>query len=111
MRAWSRSCGRLDQIESGHCADSKTNVPCRTGESIQPLASEIGIARCKLHISRQLIALSPASANVGELKPVWSILAVAFPVLSTSVSAHNAFYAFERQAKLYGDADMWLGQG
>jgi len=48
---------------------------------------------------------------VGELKPVWSILAVAFPVLSTSVSAYNAFYAFERQAKLYGDADMWLGQG
>jgi len=45
-----------------------------------------------------------ASANVGGLKPVWSILAVAFPALSTALSAYNAFYAFERQAKIYGDA-------
>jgi hypothetical protein len=36
MRAWSRSFGSLRAIESGHCADSKTNVPRRTGESIQP---------------------------------------------------------------------------
>jgi hypothetical protein len=45
-----------------------------------------------------------ASANVGGLKWVWSILAVAFPALSTALSAYNAFYAFERQAKIYGDA-------
>ena len=45
-----------------------------------------------------------ASANVGGLKPVWSILAVAFPALSTALAAYNAFYAFERQAKIYGDA-------
>src|SRR5215471_4062010 len=44
------------------------------------------------------------SANVGGLKWVWSILAVAFPALSTALSAYNAFYAFERQAKIYGDA-------
>ncbi len=45
-----------------------------------------------------------ASANVGGLKWVWSILAVAFPAISTALSAYNAFYAFERQAKIYGDA-------
>jgi SMODS and SLOG-associating 2TM effector domain 1 len=45
-----------------------------------------------------------ASANVGGLKWLWSTLAVAFPALSTALSAYNAFYAFERQAKIYGDA-------
>ena len=45
-----------------------------------------------------------ASANVGGLKSLWSILAVAFPALSTTLSAYNALYAFERQAKIYGDA-------
>jgi len=33
MRVWSLFCGRLGEIESGHRADSKTNVPRRTGES------------------------------------------------------------------------------
>jgi hypothetical protein len=45
-----------------------------------------------------------ASANVGGLKSLWSILAIAFPALSTALSAYNALYAFERHAKIYGDA-------
>jgi SMODS and SLOG-associating 2TM effector domain 1 len=45
-----------------------------------------------------------ASANVGGLSSLWSILAVVFPALSTALSAYNALYAFERQAKIYGDA-------
>jgi len=45
-----------------------------------------------------------ASANLGGLKPVWSTLAVVFPTLSTALAAYNGLYAFERQAKLYGDA-------
>src|SRR5204862_1708359 len=45
-----------------------------------------------------------ASANVGGLRSLWSILAVALPALSTARSAYNALYAFERQAKIYGDA-------
>jgi hypothetical protein len=45
-----------------------------------------------------------ASANVGGLKALWSILGVAFPALSTALSTYNALYAFERQAKIYGDA-------
>lgn len=45
-----------------------------------------------------------ASANVGGLKLLWSILAVAFPALSTALSAYNGLYAFERHAKIYGDA-------
>jgi hypothetical protein len=44
------------------------------------------------------------SADVGGLNWPWSILAVAFPALSTALSAYNAFYAFERQGKIYGDA-------
>src|SRR6266480_14524 len=31
-----------------------------------------------------------ASANVGGLKPLWSVLAVAFPALSTALAAYNA---------------------
>jgi hypothetical protein len=45
-----------------------------------------------------------ASANVGGLKSLWAVLAVAFPALSTALSAYNALYAFERQAKIYRDA-------
>ena len=45
-----------------------------------------------------------ASANVGGLKSLWAVLAVAFPALSTALAAYNALYAFERQAKIYGDA-------
>ena len=45
-----------------------------------------------------------AAANVGNLKELWSVLAVAFPALGTALSAYNGLYAFERQAKLYGDA-------
>src|SRR5205809_8102652 len=46
MHAWSLACGRLGQIESGHRADSKIDLPCRTGESIQPLAS--GDRNCQM---------------------------------------------------------------
>lgn len=45
-----------------------------------------------------------AAANVGGLKGLWSVLAVTFPALGTALSAYNGLYAFERQAKLYGDA-------
>jgi hypothetical protein len=41
---------------------------------------------------------------VGGLNWLWSILAVAFPTLSTALSAYNAVYSFERQGKIYGDA-------
>jgi len=44
------------------------------------------------------------SANVGGLKWLWSILAIAFPALSAALSAYNTLYAFERQSKIYGDA-------
>src|SRR5205823_873869 len=49
-------------------------------------------------------AAALASVNVGWLKSLSSVLAVAFPALSTALSAYNALYAFERQAKIYGDA-------
>jgi hypothetical protein len=45
-----------------------------------------------------------AAANIGGLHVLWSILAVAFPAFSTALAAYNGLYAFERQAKLYGDA-------
>lgn len=45
-----------------------------------------------------------ATANVGGLKELWSVLAVAFPALGTALSAYSGLYAFERQAKIYGDA-------
>ena len=45
-----------------------------------------------------------ASADVGKLAWLWSILAVILPTLSTALAAYNGLYAFERQAKLYGDA-------
>ena len=49
-------------------------------------------------------AAALAAANLGRLKELWSILAVVFPALGTALSAYNGLYAFERLAKLYGDA-------
>jgi SMODS and SLOG-associating 2TM effector domain 1 len=49
-------------------------------------------------------AAALAAADIGRLHVLWSILAVTFPALSTALSAYNGLYAFERQAKLYGDA-------
>src|SRR5260370_35273611 len=40
-----------------------------------------------------------ASAKVGGLEALWSVLAVAFPALSTPLSAYNPLYPFKRQAK------------
>src|SRR5439155_18242904 len=45
-----RSYGRLGQIQSDHRADSKTNVPRRTGESIQPFAFRGG--NCQFPLER-----------------------------------------------------------
>jgi len=45
-----------------------------------------------------------AAGATGDLKMLWSILAIAFPALATALSAYDGLYAFERQAKLYGDA-------
>ncbi|MBV9391443.1 MAG: SLATT domain-containing protein [Verrucomicrobia bacterium] len=45
-----------------------------------------------------------ASADVWGLHTLWLILSVAFPAFSTALSAYNGLYAFERQAKVYGDA-------
>jgi hypothetical protein len=49
-------------------------------------------------------AAALAAANIGRLQELWSILAVVFPALSTALVAYDGLYAFERQAKLYGDA-------
>jgi hypothetical protein len=49
-------------------------------------------------------AAALAAANIGKLQALWSILAVVFPALSTALAAYDGLYAFERQAKLYGDA-------
>lgn len=54
-------------------------------------------------------AASATAADVGGLKPLWLILAVVFPSLSTTLAASSGLYAFERQAKFYGDvADALL---
>jgi hypothetical protein len=57
-------------------------------------------------------ATSTASALAGvEIrgKLVWAIFAAILPALSTAVAAYGALFAFERQAKLYGDAVRNLG--
>jgi hypothetical protein len=49
-------------------------------------------------------AAALAAANIGVLHVLWSMLAVALPSCSAALAAYNGLYAFERQAKLYGDA-------
>ena len=42
------------------------------------------------------------------MKWLWSVLAIAFPALATALSAYSNLYAFERQGKIYGDAENAL---
>jgi hypothetical protein len=42
-------------------------------------------------------------------KLVWAILAAVLPALSTALAAYGGLFAFERLAKLYGDAVHNLG--
>jgi hypothetical protein len=42
-------------------------------------------------------------------KLVWAILAAILPALSTALAAYGGLFAFERHAKLYGDAVHNLG--
>lgn len=44
-----------------------------------------------------------AAANVGGQRVLWSVLAAAFPALSTALVAYDGMFAFERLEKLYGD--------
>ena len=61
-----------------------------------------------LAIKRALLALGAiagvlAAANVGGHRALWSLLAAAFPALSTALVAYDGLISFERLAKLYGD--------
>jgi hypothetical protein len=54
-----------------------------------------------------LVAGSTAAALAGKgvaHGQLWAILAVVLPALATVLAAYGALFAFEQQAKLYGDA-------
>jgi hypothetical protein len=55
-----------------------------------------------------LTATLTAAIDSPDWKPVLAVLAVVFPALSTALAAYNQLFAFERQAKLYGDAERAL---
>ncbi|HEY5705533.1 MAG TPA: SLATT domain-containing protein [Terrimicrobiaceae bacterium] len=64
-------------------------------------------------ISFLLILTGAASAlasapELGGPKWLWSVMAIAFPALSTALSAYSSLYGFERQGKIYGDAENAL---
>src|SRR5213082_464261 len=54
------------------------------------------------------IAAALTSLNLFGLKMLWAVLAVIFPVLSTTIAAYDNLYAFDRQTKLYRDASQAL---
>src|SRR5260370_38527628 len=45
-----------------------------------------------------------ASAKVGGLESLWSVLAVAFPALFTALFAYDPLFAFRRPAEIYRHA-------
>jgi hypothetical protein len=55
-----------------------------------------------------VVASVTVAIDLPYWKPVLMILAVVFPALSTALSAYNELFAFERQAKLYQDAERAL---
>jgi hypothetical protein len=49
------------------------------------------------------VAGALAGANIGGHRVLWSVLATAFPAVSTALVAYDGLISFERVAKLYGD--------
>jgi len=49
-----------------------------------------------------------SAPELGGPKWLWSILAIAFPALATALFAYSSLYGFERQGKIYGDAENAL---
>lgn len=61
-----------------------------------------------LAIKRALLLLGAiagvlAAVNLGGHRALWSVLAAAFPAVSTALVAYDGLISFERLAKLYGD--------
>lgn len=44
------------------------------------------------------------TTNLFWPKPVWAVLSVILPALSTAFTAYNSLFAFEQQSKFYQDA-------
>jgi hypothetical protein len=44
-----------------------------------------------------------AGINLGGIRPVWAVLAAAFPAVSTALVAYDGLFSFDRLAKVYGD--------
>ena len=61
-----------------------------------------------LSLSAILLGLTAAAAALAGAKVspawVWAILATALPAVSTALTSYGSLYAFEQQAKIYGDA-------
>lgn len=55
-----------------------------------------------------LVSLATASLQASVWTPVLAILAIGLPALSTALAAYNELFAFERQSKLYQDAEKAL---
>ena len=49
-----------------------------------------------------------SAPDLAGMKWLWSVLAIAFPALATALSAYSNLYTFERQGKIYGDAENAL---
>jgi len=61
-----------------------------------------------LSVSAILLGLTAAAAALAGAKVappwVWAVLATALPAVSTALTSYGSLYAFEYQAKIYGDA-------
>jgi SMODS and SLOG-associating 2TM effector domain 1 len=49
-----------------------------------------------------------SAPELGGPKWLWSILAIALPAVATALFAYSSLYGFERQGKIYGDAENAL---
>ena len=71
-------------------------------------AHEQTVTLTALLMAASTIVGALAAGDVGEMRGFWSVLAVAFPTLSSALAAYDRLYAFDQQAKLYRDAALSL---
>ncbi|HLZ31187.1 MAG TPA: SLATT domain-containing protein [Chloroflexota bacterium] len=71
-------------------------------------AHEQGVDLAAWLMAGSTVVAALAAANIGGLQTVWSVLCVILPTMSSALTAYDKLYAFDQQAKLYGDAAIAL---
>jgi hypothetical protein len=100
--------GRFLELYRAHrFEDQRTFYRSRRSE-FEAARDEVGWLTSFLMILTGAASALASAPDLGGMRWLWTVLAIAFPAVSTALCAYSSLYAFERQGKIYGDAENAL---